>query len=197
VGITLPPAPRTEQLAAAKKSASDVILHVFRRTSRSRWSRGKCCRSWSSASCSASPWRCSPKPKRSPMLHRAAGIASSHFGGALRARRIPAKDYDPVQLRRGGEEPGTVPARLISALDDDGAQPFEGLGALPICAVGEDKLRSLGGEQFSRSGAHAASPSSSNFLNISTPVTTFFCVARIPRFRFPRPPSPCRAQSAP
>src|SRR5213593_262795 len=29
VGITLPPAPRTEQLAAAKKSASDVILHVF------------------------------------------------------------------------------------------------------------------------------------------------------------------------
>jgi proton glutamate symport protein len=29
VGITLPPAPRTEQLTATKKSASDIILHVF------------------------------------------------------------------------------------------------------------------------------------------------------------------------
>jgi proton glutamate symport protein len=29
VGITLPPAPRSEQLTASKKSASDVILHVF------------------------------------------------------------------------------------------------------------------------------------------------------------------------
>jgi len=57
VGIQLPPASGADKLPAAKQTATASSSTPSRRTSPSRSPRASCCRSWSSASFSESPWR--------------------------------------------------------------------------------------------------------------------------------------------
>src|SRR5437870_12153652 len=79
VGITLPPAPRTEQLAAAKKSASDVILHVFPENIAKSVVEGEVLQVVVFSILFGIALAMLPEAKRSPMLHFAESLSETMF----------------------------------------------------------------------------------------------------------------------